>query len=422
MFIGGHSASYIADDLLEHAGEALDCVLVGEGEVGAVRLMEAVEHDRKSISLVPGVVSRSGKGPSPMFVDSLDDLRPARDLLRHPRRYFIGELDPAASIEFSRGCPWDCAFCSAWTFYGRSYRLISPEIVVEKLASIGEPGVFVVDDVAFLMEDHAMAIAEGIARKGIKKKYFVETRCDVLLRNKEVFRTWQKLGLTYIFLGLEAIDAESLTQHRKRTTLDKNMEALEFARTLGLMVSLNIIVDPSWDQQRFEQIRKWATEIPEIVNISVLTPYPGTEIWLSDIRRLNTRDYRLFDIVHAVMPTRLPLREFYTEMVDTQSVIYKKYLGLSVFLWAFPYFVKQFLRGQNNFITHLWSYPRVINPQGLLADHDKPVQYEIRLPEKSENQVNPKPITVHPAAGRRSRALDPAGERFVEESSATKQE
>ena len=37
-------------------------------------------------------------------------------------KYFIGVLDPAASIEFTRGCPWDCSFCSAWTFYGRSYR------------------------------------------------------------------------------------------------------------------------------------------------------------------------------------------------------------------------------------------------------------------------------------------------------------
>jgi radical SAM superfamily enzyme YgiQ (UPF0313 family) len=48
-------------------------------------------------------------------VHSLDELMPARDLLRH-RRNIFGTLDPCASIEFSRGCPWDCSFCSAWTF------------------------------------------------------------------------------------------------------------------------------------------------------------------------------------------------------------------------------------------------------------------------------------------------------------------
>src|SRR5262249_44522019 len=105
-------------------------------------------------------------GPRPGFVEHLDEIRPARDLVRKRRKYFIGVLDPCASVEFSRGCPWDCSFCSAWTFYGRSYRLISPERVVEDLASIREPGVFIVDDVAFIHERHGFAIGEAIARKG----------------------------------------------------------------------------------------------------------------------------------------------------------------------------------------------------------------------------------------------------------------
>ncbi len=170
----------------------------------------------------------------------------------------------------------------------------------------------------------------------------------------------EKAGLEYMFLGLEAIDSESLTQHRKRTTLDKNFEALEFARSLGINVAINLIVDPSWDRQRFEGIRKWAWEIPEIVNISVLTPYPGTEIWLSEIRRLNTRDYRLFDITHAVLPTKLPLAEFYTEVVETQAVIYKKYMGLKGMYLALPFIVNNLLHGQTNFVRHLWSYPKYV--------------------------------------------------------------
>jgi hypothetical protein len=63
-----------------------------------------------------------------------------------------------------------------------------------------------------------MAIAEAIARSGIKKQYYLETRGDVLLRNKEVFRFWKKLGLEYMFLGIEAIDEEGLQKFRKRVT------------------------------------------------------------------------------------------------------------------------------------------------------------------------------------------------------------
>ena len=115
---------------------------------------------------------------------SLDDLLPARDLVRNRRKYFIGQLDPAASIEFSRGCPWDCVFCSAWTFYGRNYRLKTPERAVEELAQIREPGIFIVDDVAFIQAEHGMALGEAIARaafaNAITSKraatYFCETR------------------------------------------------------------------------------------------------------------------------------------------------------------------------------------------------------------------------------------------------------
>ena len=278
-------------------------------------------------SRCPESIAPEGSGPPAAYVKSLDDLVAARDLLRHRRKYFIGVLDPCASIEFSRGCPWDCSFCSAWTFYGRSYRIKGPDAAVAELKQIKEPGVFIVDDVAFIQAEHGMAIGQAIARAGIKKQYYLETRGDVLLRNKEVFRFWKTLGLQYIFLGVEAIDEEGLKRHRKRVSVSKNFEALEFARSLGVMVAINIIADPDWDRRQFEVIRQWCLEIPEIVNISVNTPYPGTESWLTEARRLTTRDYRLFDIQHAVLPTRLPLADFYQELVSTQQVLNRKHLG-----------------------------------------------------------------------------------------------
>ena len=209
-------------------------------------------------------------------------------------------MDPAASIEFTRGCPWDCSFCSAWTFYGRSYRRLSPEAAVEDMARIAEPGVFIVDDVAFIKAEDGDEIARLLERRGIRKQYYLETRCDVLLRNEEVFRRWRRLGLNYMFLGLEALDEEGLKAFRKRTTPQVNNKALEVARSLGLSVAINIIADPDWDQARFAFVRDWAMSVPEIVNITVQTPYPGTETWITESRRLTTLDYRLFDVQHAV--------------------------------------------------------------------------------------------------------------------------
>jgi hopanoid C-3 methylase HpnR len=333
---------------------------------------------------VVGVVTRYGEGPPPRQIHSLDDLRPARDLLADRKKYFIGTLDPAAAIEFSRGCPWDCAFCSAWTFYGRSYRKIAPEICAEELARIREPGVFIVDDVAFIQAEHGHAIADAVVRRRIAKRYYLETRGDVLLRNRELFRRWKRLGLEYMFLGLEAIDAEGLKAFRKRIPLGKNFEALEFARSLGIRVAVNIIADPSWDEARFAVIRQWALSVPEIVNLTVNTPYPGTESFAAGAGALTTRDYRLFDIQHAVLPTRLPLDRFYGELVKTQQVLNKKHLGLSAVRATAAIAARLLLRGQTNFLRMLWRFNSVYNPARQLADHARPVRYAMRLPSSSE--------------------------------------
>src|SRR6266481_4847024 len=298
IMVGGHSASFTAAEILQHGKGSVDAVLKGEGEPVIVAALEAARQDRANLHRVPGVHTAAGEGPRPTFVQSLDTVLPARDLLRHRRKYFIGVLDPCASIEFSRGCPWDCVFCSAWTFYGRNYRVKTPECAVQELAQIREPGIFIVEDVAFIQAEHGMQIGEAIARRGIRKRYYLETRGDVLLRNKEVFQLWKRLGLNTMFLGLEAIDDEGLKRYRKRVTLSKNFEALEFARSLDISVAVNIIADPAWDRERFNVVRDWCLEIPEVVNISINTPYPGTESWLTESRRLTTRDYRLFDIQH----------------------------------------------------------------------------------------------------------------------------
>ncbi len=378
IFVGGHSVSFMAQALLDHAGGAIDCVLKGEGEASVAALLAGLGNG--GLLKVPGCVTGSGEGPPPKFVDDLDTLMPARALLRNRRRYFIGVLDPAASIEFARGCPWDCTFCSAWTFYGRSYRTKSPEAIAEELASIAEPGIFIVDDVAFVHPEHGMAIAEAIAQRAIRKHYYLETRCDVLLRNKDVFRRWRALGLKYMFLGLEALDEEGLKAFRKRAMADSNREALEFARSLGITVAINLIADPAWDRARFEAVRRWCQEMPEIVNISVMTPYPGTELWHSETRKLVTRDYRLFDIQHAVLPTALPLAEFYAELVRTQQVLNRKHLGPAALFGAGRIAAGLLLRGQTNFVRMLWKFNSVFDPALQLADHARAVRYEMPLP------------------------------------------
>ncbi len=378
VFLGGHSVSFISEDVLSQGRGNVDAVVRGEGETAIGPLLAAVRDG--GLQEVPGIVTPQGRGPAPQAMHGIDSPRPARDLMRHRRRYFIGELDPCASIEFSRGCPWDCSFCSAWTFYGRGYRKASPEAAAEELAGIREPNVFIVDDVAFIRPEHGDAIAAEVERRRVRKRYYLETRSDVLLRNTEVFRRWTRLGLSYMFLGIEAIDAQGLDLYRKRVSPDDNFRALETARRLGITVAINLIVDPAWDAAQFKLIREFAVSVPEIVHLTVMTPYPGTEIWHTESRKLTTRDYRLFDIQHAVVPTTLPLDEFYRELVLTQQVINRKFLGLRTAVGAARVLGRNLAHGQTNFARMLWKFNKVYNAGRQHADHQRPVRYELPLP------------------------------------------
>ncbi|MCZ7624611.1 MAG: hopanoid C-3 methylase HpnR [Candidatus Methylomirabilis sp.] len=404
VFAGGHSASFIPQELLAHARGALDCIVRGEGEPIAPLLLEAIPDG--GIERLPGIVTADAVGPPPMMLHDLDRTLPARDLARRRHKYFIGVLDPCASIEFTRGCPWDCSFCSAWTFYGRSYRKISPEVIGEDLTRMQEPNAFIVDDVAFIHPEDGMAIGREIERRGIRKQYYLETRCDVLLRNQEIFAYWKRLGLRYMFLGLEALDEEGLKAIRKRATPSDNFKALEVARTMGFTVALNIIADSGWDEERFRIIREWAAGVPEIVHLTVNTPYPGTETWLTESRRLTSLDYRLFDVQHAVLPTTLPLKRFYEELVKTQAVLNRKHLGWAAVRGTFATASRLLLQGQTNFVRMLWKFSQVYNPDRQYGDHLKEVKYTLTPPpDKQEVKPTPAKLFVHaPGAAEHRRA------------------
>src|SRR5437763_16079950 len=83
IFVGGHSVSFIPEEILRHAAGAVDCVLTGEGETAITGLLDALGKNSPNLGNVSGCVTVDHRGPPPAFVKSLDDLLPARDLLQH---------------------------------------------------------------------------------------------------------------------------------------------------------------------------------------------------------------------------------------------------------------------------------------------------------------------------------------------------
>ena len=136
--------------------------------------------------------------------------------------------------------------------------------------------------------------------------------------------------------------------------------------------------------------------IPEIVHLTVATPYPGTELWYTESRKLTTRDYRLFDIQHAVLPTRLPLLKFYEELVKTQEVINSKHMGFGILKEVAFIVARLAMQGQFNFAKMLWKFKKVYNPKRQYSDHLKKVQYQITLPKELNGKVPADELYIHP--------------------------
>ena len=202
----------------------------------------------------------------------------------------------------------------------------------------------------------------------------------MLCRNREVFAYWKRLGLVYMFIGLEAIDEETLGRIANAPDRPPTIALWKLHARLQIPVAINLIVEPDWDERRFEVVREWALSVPEMVHLTVATPYPGTETWLSAANQLTTLDYRLFDIQHAVMPTRLPLKKFYAELVKTQRVLGSNHIAWGAVRGAAAIAFKLLLRGQTNFIKMMWKFNQVYNAERQYSEHFRRVKYRMTPP------------------------------------------
>ncbi|MFQ5704233.1 MAG: B12-binding domain-containing radical SAM protein [Gemmatimonadales bacterium] len=320
VVVGGHHASLIPGDFL-FPGSPVDAVVIGEGEVSAVELAQALEDGRDPAE-VPGVMTADnweGGFESRKMTNSLDDFPlPDRTLsLRYRRLYHQAFKSPVACVETSRGCPFDCNFCSVWVFYQRRARRRSPERILEDLErvrALGDEHVFFTDDIAFLQRDTYERLGHAILDARLELEFIAETRADLVVRYRDLFPLWSEVGMRTMFLGIERVDDAGLEAVRKRTKggVAANVEAIEILRNAGIKPMTSLITDPSWGEDDFDRLEEFV-KLARLPNpaFTILTPLPGTELWESTKSHITTDDYCFFDVQHAVLPTKLPIERFY---------------------------------------------------------------------------------------------------------------
>jgi len=125
---------------------------------------------------------------------------------------------------------------------------------------------------------------------------------------------WKDCGRMTVFLGLEKIDDKGLKSVNKKNTAAHNDQAIRILQDLGVGYTPNFIIDPDWDRADFDNLKRWIDQTGAYNSgFSILTPLPGTDLWDEVKDDVVTQDWELFDIAHTVLPTKLPLEDFYRE-------------------------------------------------------------------------------------------------------------
>jgi len=313
--VGGHHATVLPEDF--HSPH-IDVIVMGEGVSAFQEVVTRFERD-EGFHGIPGVAfAKDGelvKSDFPRVVD-LDALPfPDRRLTAGYRKHYYSEwMKPLASVRTSKGCPFRCNFCALWKLTEGRYLKRSPEMVVEELKSIDEEYVFFADDESLVDAARMRTLAQMIKDAGIEKRYFLYGRSDTIARNADLMRMWRDIGLEKVFVGLEFFRDQDLKHIGKGTSVGDNQKAMETLSSLGIRPYPTLIIRPEWGREDFAELSRYCRKLDlSFFGFAVLTPLPGTGLYEQSKGQLITQNWDFFDFIHTVLPTHLPLKDFYDE-------------------------------------------------------------------------------------------------------------
>ncbi len=297
LIIGGPHVTLLPEETLANAPE-IDIVVRGEGEETIIELLRAVEGN-DSLDGIPSISYRRNgnmvsnpSASSKVDLDSLPflayHLLPWQRYKPHPPH---GRASPFAAIITSRGCPYQCAYCSKPVF-GSKFRGQSSERVVDEVAyhrrKFGIKEIAFYDDVFTLNKKRAYAIADGIMKQGLRIDWTCETRVDLV--DKELLRHMKQAGCYAIAYGIESASHEILNTLKKGISLDQVEEAVRITREVGLQtIGYFMLGSPGETPETIRKTIDLAKKLKlDFAQFSVTIPFPGTKLY--DLYREQTSE------------------------------------------------------------------------------------------------------------------------------------
>ncbi len=305
VIIGGVHASLLPEEALLHARQ----VVVGEAEDLIVDIAEGRLRD-------PVVQGRP--------VADLDSLPfPDFTLVRGFRQRI-----PIIPVSTSRGCPFDCSFCSVTKIFGRRYRFRSAENVMAELEARGRQKYFFCDDNFTANPARTRRLLELLEASRIRG-WICQIRCDVA-RDKGLLAAMARAGCKVVCIGLESINQQTLRSFGKRQSVRQVVHAIRSIRRRGIKIHGMFVLGGEDDSAKtvWDTVRFAIRERLDTLQISILTPFPGTRVYhsLESQKRIFTKDWSLYDGHHIVFtPKLLSAKELQLSVLSA----YRRYYSLT---------------------------------------------------------------------------------------------
>ncbi len=279
IVFGGIHPTALPDESLSY--DHIDAVIRGEGERPLSEFYKLVK-DGKPYYNVPGLSYKiNGKIIHNDKYPIMDDL--SKEPI-FPYHLFTNKKYDLGFVMSSRGCPFDCIFCSNRIVTGKRYRFRPANVIVDELEILYNRGIRSVgflDDNFLVSKSRIYDLINEIKIRGLDKKmvFSFQARGDSV--NRPILQELFDAGFKSIFFGMETTNPDIMKFLKKGETVEQCVNAVKMAKDIGYHVSATFIyaLPTETHKDRLDCVELGNKLGIDLIRFNNITPYPGTEMF-----------------------------------------------------------------------------------------------------------------------------------------------